>query len=69
MAHPSLGPGSHGRRRERNLQTSPTRSPGRARDVYHDAAAAAAQRGCEKAYSLEGGVVAWADAGLPIERS
>ena len=42
MAHPSLGPGSHGRRRERNLQTSPTRSPGRARDVYHDAAAAAA---------------------------
>lgn len=31
------------------------------------AAAAASQRGCEKAYSLDGGVVAWTDAGLPIE--
>ena len=31
------------------------------------AAAAASQRGCEKAFSLDGGVVAWAEAGLPIE--
>jgi rhodanese-related sulfurtransferase len=31
------------------------------------AAAAASLRGCEKAYSLDGGVAAWADAGLPIE--
>ena len=31
------------------------------------AAAAAAQRGCEKAFSLDGGVEAWAEAGLPIE--
>ncbi|MEI7703951.1 MAG: rhodanese-like domain-containing protein [Deltaproteobacteria bacterium] len=50
--------------------------PGRARAIFvcaHGirsltAAAAAAQRGCEKAYNLEGGLVAWTDAGLPVER-
>ncbi len=31
------------------------------------AAAAASQAGCDRAYSLDGGVEAWAAAGLPIE--
>lgn len=33
------------------------------------AAAAAAQRGCERALSLEGGISAWYLAGFPVERN
>ena len=32
------------------------------------AAAAASHRGCDRAYSLDGGVEAWEQAGLPVER-